>query len=386
MSYQHSTDDLRNRREEKSVSSPIGTERASNEFLPIPLSQLGDSEKLDWIWHGWVAHGFSTLLIGLWKAGKSTLVGHLLKAMENGGEIAGEIKPCKAVVIAEEGSGLWARRRDELEIADHVHVVVKPFKGRPTVIAWREFVNSVAESVIRGEYDLVIIDTWQAVNPSDNENDSARMMEALSPLHAITEAGAGLLIVHHPKKGDASEGQASRGSGAMPGFVDTIIELRRFNAEQAGDTRRKLKGISRFDETPSEIVIELLEDGYKTVGTSGEVNRYDRLEFILNLLKEKSFTPDEILESWPTDKVKPGIRAIRNDLHYGYEQGKWSRTGEGKRGSPFIYEFVSCTLPPLRQETNISGDCDHTNSENWIHRDGTAFCPGCDKFMGRVES
>jgi len=28
--------------------------------------------------------------------------------------------------------------------------------------------------------------------------------------------------------------------------------------------------------------------------------------------------------------------------------------------------------------------CNHINPLKWVHRDGKAFCPGCDKFMGRV--
>lgn len=30
--------------------------------------------------------------------------------------------------------------------------------------------------------------------------------------------------------------------------------------------------------------------------------------------------------------------------------------------------------------------CDHLNPEAWVHRDGLAYCPGCDRFMGRVPS
>ncbi len=59
------------------------------------------------------------------------------------------------------------------------------------------------------------------------------MMDALTPLSQIMEAGAGVLLVHYPRKGDVGEGQASRGSSALPGFVDTIFELRRFSAQDA---------------------------------------------------------------------------------------------------------------------------------------------------------
>ena len=30
--------------------------------------------------------------------------------------------------------------------------------------------------------------------------------------------------------------------------------------------------------------------------------------------------------------------------------------------------------------------CNHTDPSTWIHRDGKAFCPGCDRYMGRVQA
>ena len=254
-------------------ASPRERDRARIEFSPIPASQLGDGEQVDWIWHGYVARGFVTLLIGLWKAGKSTLLSYLLKAMESGGDLAGAVRPVKTLVITEEGSSLWARRRDDVGFSDNAHFEIRPFKGRPSYAKWRDYILVIAAAVERGEYDLVIIDTWQTVSPCPDENDAADMMAALTPLHFIAEAGAAVLLAHHPRKGDASEGQSSRGSGALPGFVDTIIELRRFNAQEAEDRRRKLGGLSRFEETPAEVVIELTDDGYKLVGSTGDANR-----------------------------------------------------------------------------------------------------------------
>lgn len=82
-----------------------------------------------------------------------------------------------------------------------------------------------------------------------------------------TEAGGTVLIIHHPRKGDAAEGQACRGSGSLPGFVDVIVELRRFQPDMSDDPRRNINRISRFDETPKEIVVELDATGYRVVGS-----------------------------------------------------------------------------------------------------------------------
>ena len=75
---------------------------------------------------------------------------------------------------------------------------------------------------------------------------------------------------------DAGEGQASRGSGALPGFVDIIVELRRFNPSQRDDTRRVLTTYSRFEESHPEKVIDLTDDGYIDCGSKHDAARADR--------------------------------------------------------------------------------------------------------------
>lgn len=323
--------------------------RARIECRPIPASQLGDGEQVDWIWHGYIARAFITLLIGLWKAGKSTLLAHLIKAMQTGGDIAGPVLAAKVLVITEEGSGLWARRRDDVGFGDHAHFEIRPFKCRPTLPEWMLYIDSVAAAVERSKYDLVIIDTWASVNPCPDENDAAGMMAALSPLHGIVDAGAAVLLAHHPRKGDATEGQASRGSGALPGFVDTIIELRRFNAHEAHDRRRKLRGYGRFEETQSEVVIELTDADYKLVGTTGDAHRDDRQRVIGEILTDSEWrTVDDVREQWPDRTVpRPAKRTLQMDLNHGVDAGRWHRDGKGAKGDPYKYKFDSRSPQPL---------------------------------------
>lgn len=335
---------------------PIEGGLAGIEFCPIPASELGSGDQVEWVWDGWLARKYITELVGIWKGGKSTLLAHLLKATDAGGDIAGRIHPSKCLVVAEEGAGLWARRRDDIGVADNVHFLIRPFKGRPRWDDWEAFVQATAERVQAGDYNVVAIDTWQTISPCHDENDAAAMMRALTPLHRITEAGAAVLLIHHPRKGDANEGQASRGSGALPAFVDIIAELRRFGPDDAEDRRRKLRGLSRFDETPDEVVLELQEDGYVLIGSTTEAKKEDRSGVIQDLLAEGTapVTVEEIRESWPDDGVpKPGIRTLRDDLKAGHAEGKWNRGGGGKKNDPYRYrKFDSGKPQPLVPESN----------------------------------
>lgn len=319
-------------------SFPLEGDLAGIEF--IPASALGEGDQTDWIWTGWLARGFVTLLVGLWKAGKSTLLAHILNATEDGGNVAGTVSPVRVLVVTEEGKGLWANRREEIGIADNCEFVVRPFKGRPTEKAWRSFLRVIADAVKDGQFDIVVFDTWQTMTPCPDENDAAKMMAALTPLHEITEAGAAVLLIHHPRKSEGSQGQASRGSGALPGFVDIIVELRRHDPTRQDDTRRKLTGLSRFDETPKEVVLELRDDGYHTLGDALEAQRLDCMSVVDSMLTEveKPLTVEAVRDNWQDSSgPKPGLRSLRDLLNKGAKAERWIRTGEGKKGSPYLY-------------------------------------------------
>lgn len=313
----------------------------SNWGPPVPASQLGPGDAVEWIWDGYIARGYRTLLTGIWKAGKSTLLGHLLKGIGRGGDVGGAIKQGRALLIAEESSGLWAKRRDQIGLTDSCEFLCLPFKGRPTFVEWRAFIKYVAGLVEDKKYDLVVFDTISILLPVVSENDAAEVNSALMPLHAITEAGAGLLLVHHPRKGDGTEGQASRGSGALPGWVDIILEFRRYDAQNNEDCRRTLKAFSRFDETPNEAVIELRDGQYRLVGSKSDARQGDRLEVLREIIGNNSagMTAEEVHEAWPESGTvpKPGIRTIRGDFAKGVTAGWFKSSGTGKRDDPLRY-------------------------------------------------
>jgi hypothetical protein len=75
-------------------------------------------------------------------------------------------------------------------------------------------------------------------------------------LQGLTARRVSVLILHHPRKGDPPLGQAARGSGALSGYADILLEMRRVPNAADDDRRRRLYGFSRFPETPRQLVIE----------------------------------------------------------------------------------------------------------------------------------
>lgn len=317
----------------------------SERWTPKPLSALKNhTGELPWVWENYVAKGSITLVVGLWKAGKTTLLAWLFKALgpDGDGEFGGfAVKSSRILVITEESETMWRSRRDKLGLGDHIEVISRPFLGRADWAMWRAFVQHVAELTAERKFDLVVFDTLPNLWPVDDENDNAKAITALTPLLAITEAGAAVLASGHPRKGDASEGQAMRGAGATPGFVDIIVEMRRYDAK-SDSTRRTLRAYSRYEETPDEIVLDFdPESGYCGVGTKADARSSDRLVVACRVLPNNApgMTADELRAAWPADAgvPRPALRTLQLDLKHGQETAGLVRTGDGKRADPYRY-------------------------------------------------
>ncbi len=312
---------------------------ALRELKLVVASELGPTESPPWLKVGYFARGSVTLVIAPPKVGKTTWIAHTLADI-----CAGGLADTRAIVISEESSSLWTQRRDVLGLTDDVAFILRPFKTKPTLDEWHSFIDMLTAAVRDDGYSLVVLDPWATVSPVPDENDAARTMDALLPLHQLTEAGSSVVVVHHARKSEATEGQAARGSGALPGFVDIIVELRRFDVLRVDDPKRILRVYSRFD-APPETVIELGRDGYASIGTRTDAVRAERIEAIENMLTDEGLTPKEILASWPRENgpMKPGLRTLEDDLTHARRQGGVNRTGKGVRGNPFLFSQVPNT-------------------------------------------
>ena len=318
-------------------------------LTPIAMSELADAPDIDWIWRGYLAVGMISILIGLWKVGKTTLVAHLLKILEKGGSLIGEIRPAKVLIISEENQPIWKKRREEYQLPDGIKLLCRPFVSRPGFSQWYRFIGRLAELVSEDGIQVIVFDPISSFWPVENENDASQVQSALLPLYRLTDKGAAVLLLHHPRKSDGAEGRAARGSGAIPGFVDVILELRRYSTGAINDSRRTLSAFSRLSETPSEIILELTEDGYEVIGTGTEANAQDRMAIYPSILahSDGAITAEQVQDGWPKDVSKcPGIKQIRANLEEGVRLGHWYGQGTGTRGSPRRYSLDEIPAPP----------------------------------------
>lgn len=325
--------------ETASSSSPISP--LDKTFaLPIPASLLKAPPEAAWLWKGYLARGGITLLTALWKAGKTTLLVHLLRLMEEGGEFCGQtVTPGRVLYVTEEHEGRWAARRDKHAIKDHVEFLVRPFPGKPRAERWMEFLGFMRGIIVQRNYDLLIFDTVANLWPVRDENDASGVQSALMPLHTVLKKEA-LLLVHHNRKGDGEEATASRGSGALTAFVDTIMELRRYSPEDRADRRRVITSYGRDEETPEEVVVELNEFfEYVVHGSRSDSGRQDLKDTLYDMLPTgpPGLFWKALMDLWPENVAKPNRTKIFDELTKGVDEGRWFREGNGVRGSPHKY-------------------------------------------------
>lgn len=308
-------------------------------WRPVLIDDLTAADTaVSWVLHGYLSPGAITLLVGLWKAGKTTLLVHLLRALAVGeSSFAGlSLTATRVLVVSEEPPMIWRLRRERFDLSG-ISIVSRPFVRRPDLRAWERFIEYLSHEIRRHNIGLVVFDTLGSFWPVSDENDASQVTAALMPLRSLQHAA--VMLVHHPRKGDAAEGQAARGSGALPGFVELIVELRRFDPARRDDTRRVLTSYSRFDETPPELVLQYdPEAGYEAIGTKRDTGRADRLAVVRTMVATAPLTADMIRETWAvSDLPKPGLRTLRADLEAAFKNLELERLGAGTRGDPYRY-------------------------------------------------
>jgi KaiC/GvpD/RAD55 family RecA-like ATPase len=318
------------------------------EWTPVRLaSATASTEQIPWVWQGYIARGFTTSLTGVWKSGKTTLLSHLLAALERGTPFCRqEVTHGRALIVSEENAFLWVRRRNALGFGEAVDLISRPFRSRPTPHEWKRFMTYLAEYVSEQKVALVAFDSLPNLWPVADENDAAQVITALTPLNALTAAGCAVLLLMHPSKSDQTEGRATRGSGALGGFVDVIVEMRRFDPEHHADTRRVLRAFSRFEETPAEVVVSFKNGSYLLEGTLSEARGADRLSVVFDLLRGagRPLTAEELLFTWPTSEMpRPSLRTLRRDLADAVRRGFLNRAGDGHRQNPSTYSLPGST-------------------------------------------
>ena len=322
------------------MSSPLS---AASGLRAASLSELKSVAVAaqPWLWRGYLARGAITLLTSQWKTGKTTLLSVLLARLGAGGELAGlPVRAGRAVVVSEEPAGLWVGRAETLDFGEHVRWLCRPFDHKPDAAEWQALIDYLALLGREQAVTLAAIDPLAAFLPGD-ENNAAAIITALLPLRRLTEAGMAVCLMHHPGKHCRTVGMLSRGSGALGGHSDVLLEMTLLGGAEADDRRRRLRAFSRFRETPPEQVIELNEAGtdYAVLAAADAAalgGCWPALTLVLSAALGK-LTRADVLTAWPRGHDRPSPPTLWRSLERGVAEGLLLRDGAGTSNEPFRY-------------------------------------------------
>jgi hypothetical protein len=297
----------------------------------------------DWIFEGYISPGSKTIIAGLAKAGKTTLIASLIEAIvcEAPSFLGRRVKGGPVLLASEEGTGTLGPKLRGLP-PERVRVLNRDTWPKPS---WSELIHSATLEAGRIGAVLLVIDSmafWAAFEP-ERENDAGAAQSIIDALDEACRSGLAVVLVHHQRKQPgANHGTGVRGSGALTGAVDVVVEYERVG-EDAPSTQRRLVALSRWPQSPDTLVIDYdrREGTWRVVGEAEDRAGSDLLGIRERLFsavpaENPGASEDDLVALLGMDKRKLG-----GPLRQLVGEGLIERHGAGKRGDPYTYEKVS---------------------------------------------
>lgn len=304
------------------------------------------SESPDWVWAGYAALGAITEVDGKIKSsGKTTLVMHLVAAILDGQPFLGQpTMRTNVVYLTEQTPGPFREALARAGVLLRGAELRLVFRAEVAGMPWAELVAQVAADAKHDGYGLLVVDTLGKLAQVKEENDAGEGGRVMVPLQNAAHEGLAVIVCRHERKGGGEVGESGRGSSAISGDVDVILQLRRSEGN-VPKSRRVIETLSRYTETPEKVVIELGDDGYALLGDEEAVSLADGVRIVSALLHEQF----EQKESWTTDELvketsmsRAAIqRAVREMRVRGEKVDEFTDDGgKARKGHPLQYRLV----------------------------------------------
>jgi hypothetical protein len=293
-----------------------------------------------WVNRGYFAFGAITELDGKVKAaGKTTFLTHAAAAILDGETFMGQpTMAAKVIYYTEQTPGPFSEalaRAGLMGRGDELRVV---FRRDVAHLAWPEVVGAIAADAKRDGYGVVIFDTLAKLAGIREENSSGEGSAAMTPCQDAAHDGLCVIVARHDRKSGGEVGESGRGTSAISGDVDVILQLRRPEGNQPA-SRRVIESLSRYSETPEKVVVELTDEGYVLLGEAEAVALADGVRIVSAHLggefeQKESWTTDELVEA--TELTRATVQRALRELRY---RGEVVESGRGVRGDPHRYSI-----------------------------------------------
>jgi hypothetical protein len=322
------------------------------------LSEEQTVEKAQpWVWLDYIPQGAVTELDGKVKSsGKTTFACHLARAVLDGEPFLDRATMKGPVVyLTEEGRSSWDPRAENLGIADHpdLHVISKRENPRAT---WADLVEAARDRMVQTKAVLLIVDTFAKLCglKDKDENYSGPVMAALDPLLVLASAlKVGILITRHEKSAGGEITESGRGSTALTGEMDQVLQLKRVGG-MAHESERWLNALGRYEATPDHLKIRLEDGRYRCVDKDEAAAQAGRA--LLQILEPG--TPRAVVDMLPElSELGHSAKAVYAAVNRFALSGELSEVwGEGKHGhSRKLIEIQSFRALQKRESVESEG-------------------------------
>jgi DnaB-like helicase N terminal domain/AAA domain len=296
----------------------------------------GTEESVEWIAKGYVAKGAITEIGAKVKSGKTTLVTEIVHAALDGKSFLGHpTLKTPTVYLTEQPPVSFRQTMKRAGLLGRRDFHFLPRSAVPRM-SWPEVAAATVAECKRVGASLMVVDTLPqfAGLSGDAENNSGDALKAMQPLQQAAAQGIAVISVRHERKSGGDVGDSGRGSSAFAGAVDIVVSLRRPDGN-GRTTLRVLHALSRFSETPSELRVDLTQDGYICLGEPCETARESAKTSILEILPRSQAEAIDIKELIDRGKICRGT--LNNAIDDLERQGSLGRVGRGSKGSPYRY-------------------------------------------------
>ncbi len=318
------------------------TEAAVVRSYTGPEIAIMTAERPAWLCCPWVARGAITEISGKVKsAGKTTLIAHMSAAVIEGRPFLGRPADQSPVVMVTEQSPDSLRqslRGTGLLELDGFHAFFLA-DLREAQYPWDEMVARAVEEAAMYGAGMMVFDTLMQVAGVRDESDPSEAVRVMEPLQVAVAAGTlGVVVSRHDRKTGGDVGDSSRGSSAYAGAVDIVLQVSRI---RGGETNARIvRGLSRYEETPDRIGVELTDAGYLVLDVDDDdepaSDRGGSENMILMTLSRELATVEEIVAR--SEQSSSTVHRILARLVAG---GRAARSGTGLKGDPYRYGFAS---------------------------------------------
>ena len=178
----------------------------------------------------------------------------------------------------------------------------------------------------------MLLDTLHAWWGLHDENDAAEVLRKGMPLvQCIHATGAAWLSIVHTRKGSGTYGEEIRGSSALLGMVDICVSMKR---TQGAKDERVLEAVTRYRDTPPELIVKYRDGRYVAVGDPETVSAGAIAEVTYAALTDQGQTVEQL--SITTGLSKHNISRSMKRL-----VDRVKREGKGVKGDPYKYSLNS---------------------------------------------